>query len=410
MTQMSKTSSKNAIVSRILFVLIGFSMLMVGLKIAVTSVTSFSGDYYVYWQAGRAIFIREVSPYDPSTTQIIQQGIYGDLARPEQDQLAFVYPPFSLLLIFPVVSLSYDWAQAYWIAFNLVLVFVAAFILFKKPPLWWLASLILFYPVIRSVILGSFSLIIAAGCMLAYGLLNGEESPSPWKQYFAGIILAWCAMKPHLSWMIIIFLLLKSFHRREWSVLVGLASGGLFLSAISWILVPTWVSDWINAISTYIGYVPNQPIFISWSNILGISYEFLGVKFVITLIVLCATLFLLLSWSKGHLPDFLVLGWLILLNQLVNPNPFSMLSDQIVFLIPLIIWMKRINTNTWGRDLTWFSFVVIPWVLFGIYFAGKEPYAVASGLALLYVIWWSAMLIMHQIKRRLFLSNTGITA
>jgi len=409
MTLMSKTSSKYGLARGILFILFSFGLLMVGFKVAVTSVTSFGGDYYTFWQAGRAVFIREVSPYDPSTTQIIQQGIYGDLARPDEDQLAFVYPPFSLLLVLPVVGLSYAWAQAYWMAFNLVLVFIAALILFKKPPLWWLASLVLFYPVIRSVILGSFSLIIGAGCMLAYGLLNGEESPAPWKQYLAGILLAWCAMKPQLSWLIIIFLILQSLHRREWSVLAGLAGGGLILAVISWILVPTWVSDWINAIFTYVGYVPNQPIFISWINILGISWAFLGVKLAITLIVVSGTFLLLLSWWKGRLPDFLALGWLILVNQLVNPNPNSMLSDQIVFLIPLIIWMRRLNTNAWGRDLTWFSFVLIPWVLFGINFTGKEPYAVASGLALLYVIWWSAMLIMHQIKRRLLLSNTGIT-
>ena len=410
MTQLFRTILKNGRIPRILFALISFSLLIVGLKIAVTSVTSFGGDYYVYWQAGRAIFIRDVSPYDPSTKEIIQHGIYGDLASPEEDQLAFVYPPFSLLLILPVVNLSYDWAQAYWIAFNLVLVIGATFILFKKPPLWWLASLIFFYPVIRSVILGSFSLIIAAGCMLAYVLINNEVSEAPWKQYFAGIILAWCAMKPHLSWMIIIFLLLQSIHRRERYVLVGLASGGLFLSAISWILVPTWISDWINAITNYLGYVPNQPILISWSKILGLSWETFGVKFIITLIIVLATVFLLLSWWKGHLPDFLFLGWLILLNQLFNPNPLSMLSDQIVFLIPLIIWMKRIDTSSWGRDLTWFSFVVIPWVLFGIYYAGKEPYAVASGLATLFVIWWLVMLIIHQINRRILLSNARITA
>lgn len=253
-------------------------------------------------------------------------------------------------------------------------------------------------------------MIIGAGCMLAYGLLNDGESPGPRKQYFAGILLAWCAMKPHLSWIIIIFFILQSLHRREWSVLAGLAIGGLILSVISWILVPTWLSDWINAIFNYVGYVPNQPILISWINSLGLSWASLRVKLAITLIVVPSTILLLLSWWKGHLPDFLALGWLILVNQLVNPNPYSILSDQIVFLIPLIIWMRRLNINARGQDLTWLCFVLIPWVLFGINFTGKEPYAVASGLALLYVIWWSAMLIMHQIKRRLLLSNTGLTA
>jgi len=407
---MVKTNSKTNLIRGILFTLFGFCLLMVGFKVAVTSVTSFGGDYYNYWQAGRAVFIRGVSPYDPSTTEIIQQGIYGGLARPEDDQLAFVYPPFSLLLVLPVVGLSYAWAQAYWIAFNLVLIFIAALVLYKKPRLWWLASLVLFYPVCRSVILGSFSLIIGAGCMLAYGLLNDEEAPAPWKQYLAGILMAWCAMKPQLAWIIIGFIIVQSLQRREWSVLAGLTGGGLILAVISWILVPTWVSDWLNAIFTYAGYVPNQPILISWINLLGLSWAFPGVRLAITLMFVAGTFLILLSWWQGRLPDFLALGWLILINQLANLNPLSMLSDQIVFLIPLVLWMRRSDTNAWVRFLTWFCFVLIPWILFGINFTGKEPYAVASGLALLYVIWWIAMLIMHLIKRRLLLSNTIINA
>ena len=136
MILMSKKSSNYVLVRRILITLFSFGLLMVGFKVAVTSVTSFGGDYHTYWQAGRAVFIREISSYDLSTTQIIQLGIYGDLARPEQDQLAFVFPPFSLLLVLPVVGLSYAWSQAYWKAFKLVLFFIDALFLYKKPPLF----------------------------------------------------------------------------------------------------------------------------------------------------------------------------------------------------------------------------------------------------------------------------------
>jgi hypothetical protein len=406
---MAETNSKTVLIRGILFTLFVFCLMTVGFKVAVTSVTAFGGDYYNYWQSGRAVFIHGVSPYDPSTTQIIQQGIYGGLARPEDDQLAFVYPPFSLILVLPVVGQSYAWAQAYWIAFNLVLVFIAALVLYKKPQFWWIASLVLFYPISRSVILGSFSLMIGAGCMLAYGLLNYKESPAQWKQYLAGLLLAWCAMKPQLSWIIIIFIILQSLQRREWSVLTGLAGGGLILAVISWILVPTWVSDWLNAIFNYVGYVPNQPIFINWINLLGIRWESPWVKLATTLIVVSGTLLILLYWWKGYFPDFLALGWLILINQLVNLNPYSMLSDQIVFLIPLILWMRRSDTNAWVRFLTWFSFVLIPWMLFAINFTGKEPYVVASGLALLYVVWWTAILINFLIKRRPLFENARIT-
>jgi hypothetical protein len=379
---------QNPIFRRILIALISFGLLMVGLKFAVTSANSFGGDFSNFWQAGRAIILRGVSPYDSSTTEIIQKGIYGRLARPDEDQLRYVYPPFSLLAVFPSVGFTYPWAQAYWMALNLVLIVIGVLVVTKKPPIWLLAGLVFFYPISRGIILGPFAVIIGAGLLMAYGLLNPDKNASPAKQWFAGVLLAWCAMKPHLSGVIILFLLVQSLHRKQWRVLAGMAAGGVTLAVISWILVPTWVLDWIRVIFVYVGYVPIQPIIQSWLNAVGLNWSILWVKIVLLIFAVSGTFLIFFYWWKQRLPDFIALGWLVLINQLVNPNPKSVPSDQIVFLIPLLIWLSSPLVKTWIRSLTWCGFVFIPWILFTLYFQGKEPYAVASGMALLFALWW----------------------
>jgi|GEM_PF-817451 len=385
----------------LLIVLVCFTLLMIGFKVLITSSNSLGADFSIYWTAGRQLFLHQVSPYDPATTEKIQMGIYGRLAKPTEDQVRYAYPPFSLLAIFPSVAMTYPWAEAYWMALNLVAVVLGVLAVKKKPPVWLLAGLVFFYPVSRGVILGQFAMIIGAGLMMVYGLLNREQTPSRLHQWLSGILLAWCAMKPHLSGVVIAFIVLQSIQRRHWRVLAGLFTGGMALALISWIWVPTWVSDWIKLIFAYVGYVPIKPILGSWLAVFGINWGILWVKILLGAITLGITLGLFSSWWKQKLPDFLPLGWLILVNQLVNPNPNSLLSDQIVFLLPLLIWLCQEKGRKWVRFLTWSGFVLIPWMVFGLFFTGKEPYETASGLALIYVVWWLVCMLFTIAQKRL---------
>jgi hypothetical protein len=400
-----KKNSQIRVYRGIAIALISFCVLMVGFKLAVTSAISFGGDFFNFWQAGRALILRGVSPYDPSTTASIQQGIYGRLAKPSEDQLKYVYPPFALLVILPSVSMTYAWAQAYWMAFNLVSIFIALLVIKKRPPLWLLASLLFFYPVSRTVILGPFDLVLGASLIIAYGLLNNGKLPSPSKQWFVGILLAWCAMKPQLSGLIILFVLLGAVQKKEWRVFAGLVTGAIFFAGISWIFVPTWVSDWIKVIFDYVGYVPIQPILKTWLATLGLDWSALWLKLCLLAAGVGLSGWILTAWWKKQLPDFLALGWLVLVSQLVNPNPKSQLSDQIIFFLPLVLWLTNPSVKIWLRKIIWAAFVIVPWVLFGLYFQGKEPYEVASGLGLLFTLWLAGMLITHFRNKKYDLEN-----
>jgi hypothetical protein len=398
-----KTIVMNDIFKKTLFFLMGFCLLTVGLKIAVTSNFSFGADFYTFWQAGRALFLHGVSPYSLQVTEISQLGIYGRLAQAGEDQLRFAYPPFSLLILLPTVGMTYAWAQAYWMAFNLALILGAVLVVNKKPSIWLLVGMFFFYPVARGIIMGQFALMIGAIQIICYGLLKDQPAPNSLKQWLAGALLAWTMMKPHLAGLVIIFFLLFSIRQRYWKVFAGFAAGALLLAILSWILVPTWVSDWIHLIIAYAGYVNVQPILGSWLAVLGLSISSQWVSLILLFLTLMISISLICAWWKRNLQDFILLGWLVLISQLVNPNANSLLSDQIVFFLPLLLWLKDRSIKDWLRGTIYGIFVILPWILFAAYFRGKEPYAVASWLAMMFSVW----LVYEIAARKIKINSTG---
>lgn len=366
---------------------------MVGFRYAVSSSISLGADFFIYWQAGRAVAVNHVNPYSEETTEIIQQGIYGRLAKPDEDQVAYAYPPSGLLPVFPSVWMTYPWAEAYWWALNVVLLYCAVISFFRKPPAWLLASLIFFYPVSRSLILGPFPVLIVSGLIFAFGQIRRNEDLPAGKQWLIGGILAWCLMKPQFAFVPILLLLIMCLRKKYWKVFWGLTTGACLFALVSWILVPTWLSDWLNEITKYVGYIPIKPVIQSWLSIIGLQWSSLWVNGILALIAGVISIAIFMHWWKGRLPDFILFGWAILINQLVNPNANSLLTDQIIFLLPLFAWIMDHLQASKRSVIVWAAFLIVPWALFAVYFTGKEPFQAASGSALLFLAWWLAILV-----------------
>ena len=385
----------------LLIILCSIGLLIWGLHSAITSRMSFGADFSIYWNAGKALFTKGISPYDESVTEAIQMGIYGRLAAPDEDQVRYAYPPFSLISILPTAWMNYPWAQAYWMAFNLVLIFVAVLVLCKKPPLWLLAGLVFFYPISRGIILGQFALLIGSSFIIAYSLAIHPKNPTKTAQWLGGILFAWTAMKPHLVALLLIFVFLAAIKKKCWRVLTGFGIGAAALAGVSWLMVPTWVSDWYHLITDYVGYVPNKPILGEWLSMLQIEFSSLWVKGIFLLFAAAIAVWLIKSWWNNQIPDYLPLAWLALSWELVSPNPNSLLSDHIIFLLPILLWMMDLSIHNNWKKMSWGLFILVPWVLFFIYFKGLEPYEVSSGLAGLFAIWILTLVVVNIRKMRI---------
>jgi hypothetical protein len=142
-----------------LFFLISWAILAVGFH-SLTQNNALGTDFYVFWNAGRTAVFEHGNPYSDDVSLQNQLAILRRPARPEEDQLGFAYPPFALLTVLPLLAVSYEWAQAIWIPFILLVLVSALLVACRRPRLS--LTFLLFYQVFFGIVLGNFAILLAA--------------------------------------------------------------------------------------------------------------------------------------------------------------------------------------------------------------------------------------------------------
>ena len=72
-------------------------------------------DFYSRWVGGCVLLRERMNPYSDAVTLRIQEGMYGRPAYPNEDQVAFAYPLYSLLFFWPLCFTdNYPLVQAIW--------------------------------------------------------------------------------------------------------------------------------------------------------------------------------------------------------------------------------------------------------------------------------------------------------
>ena len=148
-------------------------ILTVAFQEFVTSRNAFGIDFYVYWLGGRAIFLDGESPYSDEITRQAQLGILDRIAKPYENQHMYLNPPYGLIPYLPSFWLGYSWAYAFYLALNFVLLAFALRFAFPAAPIWILATVFIFYPVARGLIMGQLSLTIGILFLIVHGILTG---------------------------------------------------------------------------------------------------------------------------------------------------------------------------------------------------------------------------------------------
>jgi hypothetical protein len=241
--------------------LVLYGALAFGIYAGLTQRASGANDFYSRWMGARALLLREQNPYTDAVTREIQMGMYGRLARPDEDQVAFAYPLYAAYLAAPLVALPYAAAQALWMALLVCGVAGGAWALAVVNRMalspWVLAFILVgalfFYPSVRGIFLGQYAL-VSFGCVAFAMLALGRE-----QDVAAGILLAIASVKPQPIIFLLPAILLWAWRngrrRVVTSALVMLAI--LVLSALVW--VPTWFADFLNALRAYAQYARVGP-------------------------------------------------------------------------------------------------------------------------------------------------------
>jgi len=229
-------------------------VLLTGAIYQVTKENTPGTDFFIYYAAGRNTITNGQSPYIDTVGAQSQLAILKRYSQNNEDQLRFVYPPYALIPILPLVSFPFPLAQAAWMAYSVLVLFLAFVFAFPTAPRWLLASLLVLYPIFFGFLLGNFDILIISVLFLLAGKMPHLQPGNKTGQAFLGICLAWITIKPQFTWFYILFFLLMAIKKNFWSFLIGFAGGLAAFLAFSFCLVPNWILEWTNLLKRYPSY------------------------------------------------------------------------------------------------------------------------------------------------------------
>jgi hypothetical protein len=320
-------------------------------------------DFHPRWLGLRLLLTEGANPYGQEVTDIIQRQMYGRLALPTEDQIAFAYPLSVMALIAPLALLPLPLAQTLWMLLLLVSLLIFLFSVPRvtgwQPPVWLLALTVIFgiglYPNAWALLLGQASIVVALLLVLTWWSLQKEQ----WT--LAGIFLALTTVKPQMVFLVVPWLLLWTILGRRWRMIGSFAVSFAALTAMPMIWLPDWPLEWLAAASRYAGYTPFEP---PLKLLTGFH----------TLSIAAAVLLLgwVLWWWRGKETRF---GWafsfVIVINALIAPRTSQ--ANQLVLLLPLFFLFGRIRrpwailliegvllAGLWWLDAQWLPPVTSP--------------------------------------------------
>jgi len=317
-----------------------------------------------YWSAA-VLLSQGESPYDLARLKTIQLEHGWDKTTDGFgffDFLANYYPP-SLLAVIGValVPLGFQTARMTWLVLNVELLFLTAYMLRRLvPSVSGRVSIVLvpfFCLSVMSVLVGQVTALILFATVVVWWLMqNGWDRSAGW-------LLAWTAIKPPLTALLALSLLLWSWRKRRWLVLKGFVAGATALLLVSLWLVPSWPVElvrsmretpFVTAVFPWVGT--------TWSLVLRslgarawmfwLLYAALAVPFLLIV--------LRYAWSDEHpLEDVVAISLLAAFFVAPTARPY----DQPILLIPLLVLVAKRRSDAVAGALL-FLLMVVPYAQF----------------------------------------------
>lgn len=308
---------------------------------AFTSQNPGANDFYSRWVGGCALLREGMNPYSETVTLRIQEGMYGRPALPDEDQVAFAYPLYSLIFFFPLCLVKdYALVQAIW--FWLLLgALVAATVLWMRVIRWrpqtglWALTLlwvVLMYHSFRALILGQFAVFVLLTLVAAlWALRHGHDG-------WAGLFLALSTVKPQMVYLAIPWILLWTAGQRRWRLWAGFGIGMASCLLAPMLLLPTWIHDFLQQVLAY----PSYTVYGSLTWMIVQNWLKLGHGAEIAVSAGLVVCLLVLAWRLWHT------GW-----------------QQMLWMLGLVLLVTNFFTP---RIATTNYLLLVPWALWGFYY------------------------------------------
>ena len=230
-------------------------------------------DLYAPWWAAHELLLHGRNPYSPAVAHEIQTVIYGAPVTPSANDPSglaggFAYPPYAVLLLWPMIYLPFAAAQKVFLfaavlatLLNLTL-WLRALRLRPTAVHWVMLALFVLgsFPALQALKLQNLSLLAAALIAISIFLLSSNRF------VLAGIFLAASTFKPQFTVVLIPWLLVWTL--ADWRARRPLAESFLgtmlLLGLVSEWLVPGWIPSFLHIVSAYRRYTYGHSLLDVW--------------------------------------------------------------------------------------------------------------------------------------------------
>lgn len=354
---------------RDIIILILLFFLLFGLESFVTyrvltSQAPGANDYFSRWYGARALLVEGRNPYGLDVTEEIQPVIQIDPS--EVGRGGFNYPLHVVFIFWPLVYLSYPWAQAIWMVMLqwFIIGMVVALLGWQKwkpsPPelVALVLTILTFYVVVRSLFLGQFTLPVTfflAACLWA---LQSE------RDVWAGVLLAATSIKPQMVVFVGVWFVIWAVGQRRWRFLAGLLGGGLAMLLGSMALYPVWPLAFYEDMGRYTRFAGGRNPLAMLLEMVWPGYP-QGVFTAVSALLILAMLWV--WWQTWRSREGAIergLFWAIIVGIFITFQTGT--TNQTLLLIPWFAWLVAASRR-WGK-LPVFSLFVLSsvglWALF----------------------------------------------
>ncbi len=311
---------------------------------------SFGNDFYPIWLTSREALYEHRNPYSPETTREIQTGLFGrpfdgrNPADPPRDYRAFAYPAYVDLIFWPVAWLPFP-------AMRITLALAFAALTAFSVPLWLRAlgyhARTPLLVILISVTLSSYAVLeglfaVQVGLLVGFLLSASFVALTRGKLFLAGSLFAFTFIKPQVSAVAGVYLLLWSFSRwRERRTLTyGLLAWSGLLGGLSLLVWPHWIPQWLHVLSGYGNYAPPPLITYSLGPRLG---PVLGPFLIAGLLMAALVLMWRMRRAPATSPTFMLTASLLFALTSITLLPGQAVYDHVILLpgILLTAWTWR---------------------------------------------------------------------
>jgi len=313
---------------------------------------SFGTDFYPIWLVSRECLRQRVDPYSPEITRRIQVGLFGrtfgrvNPGDPSSDYRAYSYPAFVAFFGVLLAWLPFVAARAVLAGLLLALVGVSVF-LWAKAISWSTSPLAL--TIFMVLTFSSYAVLEGlyaeqAGLIVGFLLAGAMAALMQNHLRTAGCLLALAAMKPQVSLLLTVYLLLWSLskwkERRRFGLALLSTLGLLFLGPL--VVWPNWIAGWLQVLLHYHDY--SRPPLLP--DLFG---SYLGGGLTVFAIMGA----LKLAWNNRRVspasPQFGVTISVLLAVTTVTLLPEHAVYDHII-LLPGIMMVIRFWRELWERN------------------------------------------------------------